>query len=596
MSIANTTCAQSKPLQKPVYLADLNLCQPRSALSRKPQAHHWRLLEYETDSFKGVMLVAGQNTDAREVTYPITQKGWHAIYFGIYPYFVVDIFQNVEDIANDEFRLQVRLKSEAVFSLLTHKTQPGKTHRIDDFFWKCANLTDESIVMRQFSKQVFPETPASSGKICSSAWLAYIKLVPFSEHEIQSLETDRKRGSQRCLFAHNDGWDYHYYYRPTSVAEIQREIEPYRDTDFSRLYWEAAHGDRCNYPTKIGHTPVLEWIQDHYAVGERLASESWAILQKQGIDPFKVALESAHNMGLEFHACLRPAAFHFNPPEDEWNSGGIYDKHPEWRGVNRQGRATPRLSYAYEEVQQFVISLLREMAGYSIDGICLLYNRRPPLLEYEPPIVDGFKRKYGQDPRQLDDRDPRWLSHRSTWLTQFMSAVRKAMDEVAREQKRSKPLEVSAVVLSNARENLYYGMDLEIWVKQRLVDTLIPYSSVEGGNSLADSWANPRDADYFLKITQGTSCKLALSLLPRQLSPEDYRMRAHQLYQAGVKHLFFWDANQRTYLYPSWTELRKLGHREELAAWAQAGSPKLDRPGSDVISIGDWVLRYGSPG
>ncbi len=70
-------------------------------------------------------------------------------------------------------------------------------------------------------------------------------------------------------------------------------------------------------------------------------------------------------------------------------------------------------------------------------------------MEYEPPVVEGFKGKYGQDPRQLDERDPRWLSYRATFLTEFMREVREAMNEVAKEQKRSKPLEISAIVMRN---------------------------------------------------------------------------------------------------------------------------------------------------
>ena len=71
------------------------------------------------------------------------------------------------------------------------------------------------------------------------------------------------------------------------------------------------------------------------------------------------------------------------------------------------------MAYSFPEVRQFVISLLREMAQRPIDGICLLYNRRMPLVEYEPPIVEGFKRQFGEDPHQLDAHDPRWLSYRT---------------------------------------------------------------------------------------------------------------------------------------------------------------------------------------
>src|SRR5262249_48468545 len=158
---------------------------------------------------------------------------------------------------------------------------------------------------------------------------------------------------------------------PTTEAEIRRELEPFRDTDFSRIYWEAGAGDRMFYPTKLGLMATDDWILDGYRVGDRLAAESWQALKKQGIDPFRVALDYAHKIGLELHATYRTAGFYFPVPEDEWNTGGAYHKHPEWRGTDREGRQTPRLSYAYPEVRRMVISFLREIASYPIDGICL---------------------------------------------------------------------------------------------------------------------------------------------------------------------------------------------------------------------------------
>ena len=125
---------------------------------------------------------------------------------------------------------------------------------------------------------------------------------------------------------------------------------------------------------------------------------------------------------------------------DHFNHGdSFYKKHPELRGADRAGNATPRISYAYPEVREFVVSLLSEMAEFPIDGICLLYNRRPPLVEYEPPVVQGFIDEFGEDPRQLDSMDSRWLSYRARVLTQFMREVREAMVAAASERGLSKP-------------------------------------------------------------------------------------------------------------------------------------------------------------
>ena len=90
-------------LGPPIYLADLDRCQPASALATKWRPNRWKLLPFEADPVKGVMLTAGQNTAVPDVEYSIPQKGWHAIHFGLMSKYW-------------ESRLQVRLKRDRVFS------------------------------------------------------------------------------------------------------------------------------------------------------------------------------------------------------------------------------------------------------------------------------------------------------------------------------------------------------------------------------------------------------------------------------------------------------------------------------------------------
>jgi hypothetical protein len=571
---------------KPIYLTDMARCEPHSALSQKARRNHWMLLDYQTDEHKGVMLVAGHNSAAPEVRYPLVQKGWHAVSIGLHSWYEGEYAT----------RLEVKLNSDSTFSEMIHHATRDSRNHIEEYFWKIADVTDQSIVFRQLIRQVVPDDPNSVGNPCSPAWIAYIKLVPLTDEEVQALKRDRDRRNHRRLFAHNDAWSYTYTYRPTSAADIRRELEPFRDTDFARIYWEAGAGDRMNYPSKIGFMCTDDWIADPYRIGDRLAAETWQTFRKKGIDPFRVACDYAHQIGLELHASYRTTGFHFPVPYHEWNAGGLYEKHPEWRCTDRQGQSTPRLSYAYPDVRRFIVSLLKETASYPIDGICMLYNRRPPVVEYEAPIVKGFKAKYGLDPRQLDHKDPRWLKYRATFVTQFMREVREAMQQVSRDQKRSKPLEVSAIVMNSEAENLYFGMDVEAWVKEKLVDTIIPYSSALRLDSSQDSWLDPKDADFFLHITEGTGCKLALNLMPRQISGEEYRKRAARLYRAGVEHLFFWDTNARNRYGLSWDALRRLGHQPELEAWIRNGSPKLEVPRIRLRKLGDWDLSYDTPG
>ena len=133
-------------------------------------------------------------------------------------------------------------------------------------------------------------------------------------------------------------------------------------------------------------------------------------------------------------------------------------------------------------------------------------------------------------------------------------------------------------------------------MREGLVDAIIPYTSVSRLNSGAESWTAPGDARFFQRITRGTSCRLALNLMPRQVDAEAYRKRAHALYEAGIEHLFFWDTNARNDFSTSWNALRRLGRREELQSWVGQGAPSLERPGSTLTRLGDWDLSYMTPG
>ena len=117
------------------------------------------------------------------------------------------------------------------------------------------------------------------------------------------------------------------------------------------------------------------------------------------------------------------------------------------------------------------------------------------------------------------------------------------LDEVARERGRSR-LAVTAVV-SRPGENLLHGMDLKTWVREGLVDTLVPYSSSVRLNSFVPAWDDPKDVAHFVSLVEGSDCELAINLMPRDLSGEEYYRLAHSLYQSGVERFFFWDGLSR---------------------------------------------------
>ena len=578
-------------VNEPVYITDLSAVEPADAVGPVPAFHRWRAMAYTADALSGQMLLAGPETAAPDVTLDLNASGWHSVSLGLMP---------PPGYEGAPLKVLARLSGDTTPTMLTAEAgHPDRGHdlQIVDLFWRMADLTGQQLVLGQPQWQTAPVDAVGAWQ-SEIVRIAYVKLTPLTEAETAEALAERQRGDARRLFAHQDAHGPHYLWRLTDAEGIRREIEPYRHSDFSRMYWEAGEGDISYYFSKIARWCTFDEAEDFARVGDRLHAESWREFRDIGVDPLDIAIEHCRDAGLEIHASYRVAGFWYPPPIDHFNLGDTFAAaHPEWRGRDRNGQTTPRIAYSYPEVRAYVVSLLREMAERPIDGVCLLYNRRMPLVEYEPPVVAAFQREYGLDPHALPADDERWLRFRARELTQFMREVRQAMDEVGAASGRS--LGVSAVVMSSEHENLQNAMDLGAWVAEGIVDTLIPYTSAPGGDSHAVSWEDPADLAYFVELVRGTDCVLAPGMMPRHRPPEDVRRQAAGIYGAGAEHLFFWDAaggSGRANFGAMWNALRRLGHREEIEAWRAAGEPSLGPTAHDVDVLDDWDLSYTTPG
>ena len=153
--------------------------------------------------------------------------------------------------------------------------------------------------------------------------------------------------------------------------------------------------------------------------------------------------------------------------------------------------------------------------------------------------------------------------------------------------------------LKQMRKHFVNAMDLAAWVTEGLVDTLIPYTSAPNIDSESVSWEDPQTLEYFVELVRGSSCIVAPGMMPRHRPPEAVRRQAADIYGAGAKHLFFWDAaggSGRANFGSMWNALRRLGHHEEISAWRMKGEPSLQPATSDLDVLGDWNLSYETPG
>jgi len=346
-------------------------------------------------------------------------------------------------------------------------------------------------------------------------------------------------------------------------------------------------GDLSYYFRTRNRTPEAPGRDDFFHAPGRDEAAGWRRWRAAGEDPLQVAADASHAQGLEFHVCHRLGGFRLPPVHDYWDHGNsLYKRHPQWRGCDRGGQPTPRLSFAYPQVRQHVIDTFREMLAYGIDGVCLLYNRRHPLVEYEPPLVDGFREQHGSDPRDLEADDPTWLRYRAGVLTAFTRELRQALE-----------LPITAIVMSDEPENLANGLDPRSWVEAGLVDTLVPYTDLPEWNHTAHSWQDPAALRPYAELTAGTACSLAPCFHTPAMSAAEYRRTAAGLAAHGADAFFFWwgDVGSMAHFGPQWSACRRLGHLDEIQDWLDSGAPSLDAPVTPLRTLGGWDCDYVTP-
>jgi hypothetical protein len=516
-----------KKREEVLYFTDMGGCHPSVYLSEKREKRRWKKMSYETDALKGTLLSAYSQSQPPSVRLPLRAKGVYKIYIGLYP-------------EGNLSGIRVKLNTDPCCTRLM--SIPGKGEYLYEAFWKTSLLDNQEI-------EIFP-LKLDEGSPVST--IAYVKLVPAVMEE--------PKAADLWLGAFNDGGSFMYWNRPTTKREIWEYIEPLRDTAFKKLYWGIAAGDMCNYHTSVGNHHWIDKQEVWRREGDRNRVECFRNFSRKNIDVVKIACEYAKKIGLEFHVYHRLGMVTGAPPVEIGNSAYYY-AHPEYQCVDRDGRKISRLSYAFPEVQEHVVSLYKEFLGYDIDGINFVFIRGVPLLLYEEPIIQGFKKRYGMDPRKVSENDRRLFIFRSGIITDFIRRVRNELNSYNLARGRG-PVEFSATVLIDRANNHFYNLDIERWVKEGLIDVLIPNPQIRDIPAKKGF-----DIQYFSRITRGTSCRLAPELLDVRSwsTPEKhYYEKASEFYRAGVDGICFWDLEGRFVKPLDWAIIKSLAYPKTL--------------------------------
>ena len=536
-------------VSSPMTISDMNRCQPSSSLSTKPEQGKWQLIPYEAEGVSGTMIGAASFIDAPSVTIPLGVSGWHAVYVAYWnPSYAYDGGTVVKVKLSGapcfrRFREGVRCRSQTETSLR-------------EVLLDHADLTGRDLVIGK-----------ANGPLGQKAYVAYVKLVPLSQAQVAAIERDRAQADTRRLVATIDGASYFHHGECTRPEHVRELVEPYRHSDVGKVLWAVNYGDRTNYPSKIGSFVGSDGCRSHlvqgrgtnpYIIGEKAMWESLRSFAASGTLPQEIAAEHAHRMGLKFDVMFRLGISRHLPPERHDSAQGFVARHPQCRQVLRDGTIIEKASYAFSEVRQFMLSLIREATEtFDVDGINLCFVRGPHFTSYEQPLLDDFQKEYGEDARKVDPADPRLLKTRASYLTQFVRGARQVLDEVGKGKGKRLTLSIWAWPSKRnvwcGRTPLEEGLDVKVWICEGLLDSIICQEGI--------------DQDY-IALGQQHGCKFVLFTGYRgdkAMSPKTIT----EAHRAGVSDFAYWDIDCAQDSPEAWTWLSRVGHREEMAAWDQ---------------------------
>jgi len=539
-------------------ITDMGLCRPATALAERREVGKWKLLDYEIGPYTGRLLSADQDAGAAEVSLPLEAEGWHAVYVGL-----------------TEGKARLRLSSD-----LATVGRSKTAGQVEEVFLRAADLTGESLHIAQQSK--------GTGVKCG---VAYVKLVPLTPAEVDRVLADRADLSTRTLATSIDGFSFLYSKGCTTREELLEETEEYRHSDFGILHVCVTGADQLNYPSELG---CMLGVRDGEPIatfprpGDRAYTEAVLEMARTGVNPTQVLIEGGKAVGMTVHVSIRPGAWEYGAPLEEFFTSPFYQDHPEWRCVDRDGTPVARMSFAVPQVRRHLVEVLREAVGFGADGANIIYVRGVPYVLWEEPFCRLFADRYGEDARQVPETDPRLTELRVEIMTGFMAEVRQMLDEEAVRRGDGKRLGLSAFVLADEADNLKYGIDVRGWVAQGLLDEISPYVRAGGGT------AKDYDLDFFAEACNGSGVPWRPTLIAWQApTPREMAQFALRCYDAGAAGITFWDGNSLTTSTPRWAVVSRLGHLEQTRSVADQGEPSSST--LRIHRMGEFVMdgRYG---
>lgn len=522
---------------KSVQFCDLKSRVVSGTLSQKG----WKAVDYEIADYKGNMLVARKGEQAGAIALKLDLQGWHRIFLCIL---------HIESKTSTYFSLDEDHCHTPVYSR-SHDKNWGAYEYVEEVFWKCADLSGQNLTVEHHD--------------AFSSALVWVRCEPMDNSEVEQVQSDFSADTKR-LFAF---------------------IDPgiYNDHSFSRTE------DYSFMLNAMKDSDVLLAAQDVSLQHSGYKTEEEESRQTL---IYREMTDYARKLGIKLYASNRMNLANFCIPYN-FRHTRFVDEHPEWNQVNRCGKTiNGALSYAFEEVQDYVAGWLTQRVRAGFDGVSLIFTRGIHIA-FEEPVQKAFALRYpGINPNELPVTDARLNGVWGDFMTQFMRKLRHSLNGVATEQKREKP-GISVYTYFDFDNSRHFGLNIETWARESLIDSVVQanmthFEDLDGcmkddDPSLIDltKYREKLKTSVILRRRHGNEVEGICANIPKYRAINDpYNIRlfsdlpweggrpslyleaAQKMYAAGADGIAAWDSNYRIPVLPVWNITAKIGHQAQI--------------------------------
>ena len=530
----------------------------KEQINDRPAADKWIVVPYKTKLGEGKMLLAARGSRAGSITLPLGLSGWHRVFIAVVPF----------DHAEPQNYIYLRFSGDMCNACVRSSARTPRIwapkEYIEEIYLKSADLTGQSLIVSH---------PADAWNPGSST-LAWIRCVPMSEHEINKHAADVARQDTKCVHAHID--EDAAYNDIICEDDYVMKLEQMKNTDVEMLSFETSGF----YDIVLTRDEVLFGSEAYRVINGRCCDY---LLKRDEI--YKKIVENAHAYGIKILAAIRVSLQASGPNALAIHKIRFADEHPEYFCENRDGSVLKSCSYAYPEVQDFMIGWFKDVLQYGFDGVSLILHRGA-LLGFERPVAERFAKQYqGVAMEKLPMADPRLHGVWCGIMTEFIRKLRVQLDAFA-----GKRVWINAITDFGLNTSKHCGFDVEQWAREGLIDSacqadievyenidecmshtepglidMEKYRAVIANRPVIErTYSNMEKVYRHLSEYKMLGEKYGIDtyhVLPwtGSVSPEKFAETAEKLRRAGAEKFFWWNTNHAAWNLPEFHTCSLLG-------------------------------------